>query len=457
LGFAPPREATGLAQLSSVSRIQLILDTNVKMAFEAGQYQQWAAQRDIYKYGMWKCGYAKEHREEHLARDGKVYAFDHPIWTESPPGGEFNCHCYRLLLREEDVFERGITPEPMDVPFAPSSLGFNPARGVGMPPEFGKRVRKEYREIAERQMAKFTRGESVGHLESSDPFKGNGVATIIHNPPDKIKEGIQGSLHAILEITGSAAPFDSEHRLMTQAEIEKYREENNGPPPLGDCRITYEKGKKKYSIHLRPDCQYPAFTNMHEMVHAYIKEGVIKKKEVEKIYQLVQFTKTYEENEEALRKHYGDRRINEWVTRAITWSWMSRAINPVVQKERFAILKNTDYLKRTCWENFNKPEKATLADIELEEEIMKLTPKTIFGKLRRKLGFTDTPKITKIPEKPSDPGYDSVIVFCGFTRKDLDRLCAEEGITVEEYFAQVKAASEEAAAMKPDTYPLIIM
>jgi hypothetical protein len=88
---------------------------------------------------------------------------------------------------------------------------------------------------------------------------------------------------------------------------------------------------------------------------------------------------------------------------------------------------------------------------------MKLTPKTIFGKLRRKLGFTDTPKITKIPEKPSDPGYDSVIVFCGCTRKDLDEYCAEEGITVEEYFALVKAASEEAAAMKPDTYPLIIM
>lgn len=127
LGFAPPREATGMAQLASVNRVQLILDTNVKMAQEVGQYKQWAAQRDIYKYGIWKCGYAKEHRQEHLARDGKAYAFDHPIWTQSPPGGEFGCHCYRMLVREEDLEERGLKPEPLDSPFRPSSLGFDPS------------------------------------------------------------------------------------------------------------------------------------------------------------------------------------------------------------------------------------------------------------------------------------------------------------------------------------------
>lgn len=152
LGFAPPREATGMAQLASVNRVQLILDTNVKMAQEVGQYKQWAAQRDIYKYGIWKCGYAKEHRQEHLARDGKAYAFDHPIWTLSPPGGEFGCHCYRMLVREEDLDERGLKPEPMDTPFVPSSLGFNPARGIRKPPEFGKRVRKEYKDKAKEQM-----------------------------------------------------------------------------------------------------------------------------------------------------------------------------------------------------------------------------------------------------------------------------------------------------------------
>lgn len=151
LGFAPQGEGGGVAELASAARLRLILDMNVNMAQECGEYQRWAEMKDIYRYGMWKCGYAKEHREEHLARDGRVYAFDHPIWTESPPGGEFNCHCYRVLMREEDVLERGITPEPMDVPFAPSSLGFDPSRGM-QKPKFGKRVRKEYRDKAQEQI-----------------------------------------------------------------------------------------------------------------------------------------------------------------------------------------------------------------------------------------------------------------------------------------------------------------
>lgn len=167
LGFAPQGEGGGVAELASAARLRLILDMNVNMAQECGEYRRWAEMKDIYRYGMWKCGYAKEHREEHLARDGKVYAFDHPIWTESPPGGEFNCHCYRVLLREEDVIERGITPEPMGVPFAPSSLGFDPSRGM-QKPEFGKRVRKEYREIAERQMAKFTQAQQQAQPEEED-------------------------------------------------------------------------------------------------------------------------------------------------------------------------------------------------------------------------------------------------------------------------------------------------
>ncbi len=168
LGFAPQGEGGGVAELASAARLRLILDMNVNMAQECGEYRRWAEMKDIYRYGMWKCGYAKEHREEHLARDGKVYAFDHPIWTESPPGGEFNCHCYRVLLREEDVLERGITPEPMDVPFAPSSLGFDPSRGMQMP-KFGKRVRKEYREIAERQMAKFTQEQQQAQQTELPP------------------------------------------------------------------------------------------------------------------------------------------------------------------------------------------------------------------------------------------------------------------------------------------------
>lgn len=163
IGFAPPKEANGVAELGSVARIKLIIDTQVKMAQEVGQYQQWEASKQQFPYGIWKIGYAEEHREEHVARDGKVYAFDHPIWTGSPPGGEFNCHCYRLLLGEEDLAERGLTPEPMDSPFEPSSLGFNPASGMPDKPPFGKRVMPEYRNIAERMMDKIV--DTIGRAK----------------------------------------------------------------------------------------------------------------------------------------------------------------------------------------------------------------------------------------------------------------------------------------------------
>lgn len=151
LGFAPPGDGKGLTQLASAARLRLIFDTNVKMAQEVGQYQQWQEMSHVYRYGIWKAGYAEEHRPEHLARDGKAYAFDHPIWTQSPPGGEFNCHCYRILARDEDLQERGITPESLGSNFEASSLGFDPSRDLD-PPEFGQRVRPEYRERAQEKI-----------------------------------------------------------------------------------------------------------------------------------------------------------------------------------------------------------------------------------------------------------------------------------------------------------------
>ena len=184
LGFAPADEAGGVGELGSAQRINLILETNVRMAQEVGQYRKWAEDRDIYKYGIWRVGWSKEHRPEHLARDGRAYAFDHPIWTESPPGGEFNCHCYRQLARESEVLEKGITPEPQASYFEPSSLGFDPSRGMREPPEFGNRVRKEYKDMAKKQMNLFRQVEET--VRKSDK---ESIPAII----DRIKGSVKDS------------------------------------------------------------------------------------------------------------------------------------------------------------------------------------------------------------------------------------------------------------------------
>lgn len=128
MGFAPERDARTLGELSSSPRLDLIIETNVRMAQEAGHYLGWSEDAAYYKWGIWRCGYAEKHRHEHKARDGKAYGFNHPIWTQSPPGGEFHCHCYREIASDDDLHQLGITPEPMDSPFEPSSIGYNPAR-----------------------------------------------------------------------------------------------------------------------------------------------------------------------------------------------------------------------------------------------------------------------------------------------------------------------------------------
>ena len=79
---------------------------------------------------------------------------------------------------------------------------------------------------------------------------------------------------------------------------------------------------------------------------------------------------------------------------------------------------------------------------------MKLTPKTIFGKLRRKLGFTDAK-----PEKSKD---DEIVIF-GFTRRELNEFCAQEGITLDELLEKVARHERERAAMPPGERPIVIM
>ena len=148
MGFAPARGTTGIAQLASIPRLDLIIYQNVKMAEERGHYLQWKEVARDFPYGIWRCGNCENHRESHLARDGHAYAFDHPIWTQSPPGGEFNCHCRREIATAQDLQDLGITPDPPDSPFEPSSLGFDPSRPIGDEPAFGRTVRPEYAEKA---------------------------------------------------------------------------------------------------------------------------------------------------------------------------------------------------------------------------------------------------------------------------------------------------------------------
>ncbi|NMA47524.1 MAG: hypothetical protein GX945_13270 [Lentisphaerae bacterium] len=111
--------------------------------------------------------------------------------------------------------------------------------------------------------------------------------------------------------------------------------------------------------------------------------------------------------------------------------------------------RNFGYAKNTTWENIGRRKEASLADFMLEEEIMKLTPKTLFSKLKRRLGLTVEPP----PAKSED---DEVIIF-GFTRRELQDFCEREGTTIEELLANYERVEKEWLAIKPEDRPLYMM
>ena len=159
LGFSPPSLDGGLAELGSVRRLQLILYQNAKMAQEVGHYQQWSQHWDTHPYGRWRIGYSENHRDEHVARDGMIFRYDHPIWREDPPGGLFNCHCWREELTADQVTGQQI--QSADYEYEPSPLQFDPGAGIDQPvpikPDTPDPIRDEIRKALEQIRA----GESA--------------------------------------------------------------------------------------------------------------------------------------------------------------------------------------------------------------------------------------------------------------------------------------------------------
>jgi hypothetical protein len=135
-GFLPAKDvmridgAGPITEASSAALLKLIIAQNVKMAHETAHYQRWQKNAKMFPYAKWHIGGSKEHREEHLARNGRIYPSDHPIWTQSPPGGEFNCKCWSEPLMEDEADGR---IEPKSGKFEPSSLGFDPSKKFNKP------------------------------------------------------------------------------------------------------------------------------------------------------------------------------------------------------------------------------------------------------------------------------------------------------------------------------------
>lgn len=256
MGFAPERDARTLGELSSIPRLDLIIETNVRMAQEVGHYQSWAEHADYFRYGVWRCGWAKEHREEHLARDGKVYRFDHPIWTQSPPGGEFNCKCYREIASDEDIERLGLKPEDAGAPFEPSSLGFDPSRAMRDPPPFGKRVRPEYQERAQRRSD-----------EAVEPVVAPEVTPAAAPVPaqDSAPVAVPSTIQRVTPVnTQSALPNQAAAAISTPtpASSRVAKDAAGIPPTVAHCEVTIRRPNGDIETVVLPPEKFPALNEV---------------------------------------------------------------------------------------------------------------------------------------------------------------------------------------------------
>ncbi|NPA72684.1 MAG: hypothetical protein GXO35_07630 [Gammaproteobacteria bacterium] len=91
-------------------RSRIIYETNTRMAYAAGRYQQMQAVKRTRPYLQYQHSIAVENaRPQHLGWHGMVLSVDDPWWnTHYPPNG-WGCQCYAKTLSQRELDAQGLT------------------------------------------------------------------------------------------------------------------------------------------------------------------------------------------------------------------------------------------------------------------------------------------------------------------------------------------------------------
>lgn len=114
---------SGLRNLASTARLNLILEQNARMAAAVGQYQAGMDPDILERFPCWRYigSTALNPRDSHARFAGKVFRKDDPIWHKIFPPSDFNCKC----SVEDCDDEPDRAPEKIDPP--ESGFAFDPA------------------------------------------------------------------------------------------------------------------------------------------------------------------------------------------------------------------------------------------------------------------------------------------------------------------------------------------
>ena len=114
---------SGLRNLASTARLDLILEQNARMAAAVGQYQAGMDPDIRERFPCWRYigSTALNPRDSHARFAGKVFRKDDPIWHKIFPPSDFNCKC----SVEDCDDEPDRVPETIEPP--ESGFTFDPA------------------------------------------------------------------------------------------------------------------------------------------------------------------------------------------------------------------------------------------------------------------------------------------------------------------------------------------
>lgn len=99
------------AQLGSDRRLKTIYSTNLRSAYQKGQYDR-TMESDLHPYLMYKLGASVNHREAHVRWSNLILPKDDPLWNSIMPPNGYGCKCYTVAVTEtrKQRYERNGVP-----------------------------------------------------------------------------------------------------------------------------------------------------------------------------------------------------------------------------------------------------------------------------------------------------------------------------------------------------------
>ena len=143
----PVTGKTARVNLSSKRRLRTVFDTNMRQAYNQGNWQRAWQTRQLLPYLLYHHNDVRFPRPEHVAWDGVCLPIEHPFWKTHYPQCAWGCKCSTESLSADMLRARGITVTPDgDIPAFPKVQFVNSRTGEvsqvekGIDPSFNYNV-----------------------------------------------------------------------------------------------------------------------------------------------------------------------------------------------------------------------------------------------------------------------------------------------------------------------------